>query len=337
MLITHQTRRNSFILGAVFLAFIFLTPMPAGSEEKPDRPALRLTSPKIALLKKASCWNFQLPELEPVTEFGSFFGLKITLKLEGGWNIFDGGNIKTGTEGMYDNGVAYISTLDLSNLRNMKESNRGGLEVGGDLIYAINPRFGIGIGMARTSAWKESHFLYDYSPFPGSFQARPRVNVTALRAGLFYSWPFAEILALSVRGGPALYSAKYTYSLGCSCGFLRNDLVHRSYSQEASAKQVGFEGGLGLELTPNPYVAIFVEVQGRYAKIRDFEGDEAATFYQDGQYRESASSGPVYFIDSAPYPALDIIPAGENVPGSASKATLDFSGVTFLAGLKFRL
>jgi hypothetical protein len=153
---------------------------------------------------------------------------------------------------------------------------------------------------------------------------------------MFYSFPFAGLLAISVRGGPALYSAEYSCSLGCSYGFILDGLIHTSYSQEASAKRLGFEGGLGIEFTPNPFVAIFVEVQGRYAKIRDLEGEEAATFYQNG-YRQSADSGPVYLVDTDAYPELDIIPSDEAVPGTARKATLDFSGVSFLAGLKFRL
>ncbi len=341
---TYQTKRNGFILGAVFFAFVYLTPAPARSEEKFELQAFRLTSPEIGRLKKTRPWNFQAPGLEPITEYGSFFGLKITLKVEGGWNIFGGGDIRTGVAGMYDSGVDSITIPFVAILSNEKKSNRGGLEVSGDLIYSISPRLGIGIGMARTSAWQESHLLYEIvTSIPEDFRAKPQIKMTTLRAGLFYSWPFAGILALSVRGGPALYSADYTYSVGCSHVFLRNDLSHKSYSQEASARQIGFEGGLGLELTPNPYVAIFVEIQGRYARIHDFEGDEAATYFQDGQYREdgqllkSSSSGPVYFVDSAPHPTLDIIPSGENIPGNARKATLDFSGVTFLAGLKFRL
>lgn len=338
MLSTHQTRRNGFILGAVFLAFAFLMPTPAGSEETPGLPALCLTSPEIRPLIKPIFWNFQAPELEPLTDYGSFLGLKITLKLEGGWNTFGGGDIKTGIEGMYDNGVDYISSLGVPILNNARESNRGGLEVGGDLFYAISPRFGIGLGMARISAWKESHLLFtELYAYPGSFRMSPQVKVTTLRAGLFYSWPFAGILALSVRGGPALYSAEYNCSFGSSIGFLRNGLIHTSYSQDVSGKQLGFEGGLGFELTPNPYVAIYVEVQGRYAKIRNLNGEATAIFYQHGQPRQSVNSGPVYIVDSSAHPWLDIIPSGEDVPDSAHKATLDFSGITYLAGLKFRL
>jgi len=333
----HQTGKKGFIWGAVIATLILSLPAPAESEENALPAAFRFTSPDVSLLNKVMLGDFQAPELEPVAEYGSFFGLRITLKIQGGWNTFGGGDIKTGIEGMYDNGVDYITALGVPLLSNAKEPNKGGLEVGGDLIYAVTPRFGIGIGMAGVSAWKESHFLFDQDPWgPGSFQLRPRVKVRALRAGLYYSLPFAGILAVSVRGGPAFYSAKYSCVIGSSIGFSRDGLIHTSYVQEASSKKWGFEGGLGLELTPNPFVAIFIEVQGRSAKIGDFEGDETATFFQGGQNRQSADSGPVYHVDTIGHPQLDIFPAGETVPDSARKATLNFSGFSYLAGLKFR-
>lgn len=84
-------------------------------------------------------------------------------------------------------------------------------------------------------------------------------------------------------------------------------------------------------------MAIFLEVQGRYANISGLEGDETATFFQGGEYRQAAGSGPVYLVETTANPQLDIIPSGGNVPGGARRATLDFSGVTYLFGLKFRL
>jgi hypothetical protein len=154
---------------------------------------------------------------------------------------------------------------------------------------------------------------------------------------LFYSLPFAGSLAISIRGGPAYYSAEYNCVLGYTGGFLRDGLIHTSYSQDARAKKLGFEGGLGFEFNPNPFVAIFFEVQGRSAKIGNLDGDEAATYFQDFEFRESAGSGPVYIVDTAVNPQLDIVPAGGTVPSGARKASLNFSGVSLLAGLKLRL
>lgn len=334
----HQTGKNGSILRIVFTALVLSQPALAECKENAASTPLRLSPRDVSLLGKGSFLNFQIPELEPVVEYGSFFGLKITLKIQGGWNAFSGGDIKKGIDGMYDNGVAAFSASGVPIVENDRASGRGGIEVGGDLIYAVTPRFGIGIGAARASAWKESHLLFQQGPLdPGSFQSRPHVAVSTLRAGMFYSWPFSGLLAISVRGGPAFYSAEYTSVLGCNIGFLKDGLIYTSYFQKAGAKQLGFEGGLGLEFTPNPFVAIFFEVQGRYAKINDVEGDEEAVFFQDNQSQESASSGPVYIVDTAPNVQLDIIPPDEAVPGNARKATLDFSGFTYLAGLKFRL
>ena len=311
---------------------------PARCDEYSVPTALRFIPPEVGGLKKGSIWNYQVPELEPVTEYGAFFGLKVTLKVEGGWNTFSGNDIKAGIMGMYDNGVDYVTSTGVTIAENARNACRGGLEVGGDLIYCLTPQFGIGVGVAEVSAWEESRVLYSLAPLStGIFQSSPRVKVTAFRAGVFYSYPFSGFLAVSIRGGPAYYSAKYNFVVSGNTGFIRDGLIYTSYNQDVKADKWGFEGGLGFEFTPNPFVAIFLEVQGRYAKIGGLEGDETAVFYQDGQSRRSDSSGPVYLVETAARPQLDIIPSGGTVPAGARRATLNISGVTFLAGLKFRL
>jgi len=335
----HQTGKNGFILRVVLVALVLSLPASAGSKETAGPLSLRLSPCDVSLLGKGSFRNFQIPELEPVTEYGSFFGLKITLKIQGGWNTFTGSDIKTGIDGMYDSGAAAIYASGVPIIENDMNTTRGGIEAGGDLIYALTPRLGIGVGMAKASAWDDSHLLFTVETImdPGTFHSSPHVSVTTLRAGLFYSWPFAPSLAISLRAGTAYYSAEYTCSLGCNTGFLKDGIIYASYLQNARAKQLGFEGGLGFEFNPNPFVAVFIEVQGRSAKIHNLEGEESSAFFQDNRLQESTASGPVYFIGTIPTPKLDIIPSNEAVPDDAHSATLDFSGFTYLVGLKFRL
>jgi hypothetical protein len=334
----HQSAKTVFVVTAVFMASAIWLSIPATADENSAPKALRLTPPELSRFEILSLGNSQAPGLEPIKEYGSFFGLKITLKIEGGWNTFSGNDVKRGIMGMYDNGVDYITSTGVTIAENARDAGRGGLEVGGDLIYCLTPRLGIGVGMAGVSARNESFLLYSMAPLNASnFRSSPWVKVSSLRAGVFYSYPFAGFLAISVRGGPAYYSAKYSSAVSSNTGFVRDGLIHMSYDQQATAKKWGFEGGLGFEFTPNPFVAIFLDVQGRTAKIGGLEGNETATFYQDDQYRRSDSSGPVYIIETASNPQLDIIPSSGTVPGGARRATLDFSGVSFLAGLKFRL
>ena len=334
----HQNVAIGFMLSVLFSAFVFLLPTPAVSEENAVRKDLYISSPDVRLLQKGGFGQSRVPGLEPIEKYGSFFGLKITLKPQGGWNTFSGGDIEKGIGALFDYAAADISASGTTIVESIKESTHAGLEAGGDLIYAITPLFGIGIGAANIRTRKDNRLVFlDEESWPQILQIEPEIKVSAFRAGLFYSFPFAGRLAISVHGGPALYSAEYSFSMGGSASFLRDGLIHTGYFQKAKSKQMGFEGGLGFEFNANPFVAIFVEAQGRYAKIGGFEGEEKATFYQNNQFQTAVRNGPAYFVDTVPYPQLDIVPAGGAVPGSARRATLNFSGVSILAGLKLRL
>ena len=342
----HQNPKNGIIFAVLFGVLVFLLPPTAESEESPflstGSTTFHFFPRTFSLLKKGNFWNSQVPEMEPIETYGAFFGLKITIRLEGGWNTFAGGDIEKGIGGMYDHAVAVISASDLPIVQNRRESNHAGLEAGGDIIYCLTPRLGIGIGGAKVKAGKDSHLAFQQANlYADDLRLWPEIEVYSLRTGLFYSFPFAGRLAISVRGGPALYSAKYSCSIGLSAGSYIPELDELGinnvgYYQKGRAKQMGFEGGLGFEFNPNPFVAFFVEAQGRYAKIGGFKGEEETGFYQNVSYQRSVKKGSVYIGREATYPHLDIIPSESTVPGNAREATLDFSGVSFLAGLKLR-
>jgi hypothetical protein len=367
----HLSKKAVFVFGIFLSAFVFLWPPQARSAENGEQAltfsagaaiaGLRLDSAEpvphsvsaaprfslsdVHLLGKKRSRKSQVPELEPVETYGAFFGLKITLQLKGGWNVFSGGDIENGIGGMYDNAAGMISAFGTPIVQNQKEPNHAGLEFGGDLVYCLTPRFGIGIGWSKVKAGKESVLTYRImEPIDDSLRTRPEIKVSVLRLGLFYAFPFAGRLAISVHGGPALYSAEYSYNMAVTTGshalyVVSYGFLNTGLYQEARAKQMGLEGGLGFEFNANPFVAFFVEALGRYARISGFEGEEEATYYQDFHYQMSTKTGSVYFVATDPhhpYPLLDIVPPEGAVGGSARRATLDFSGFSFSAGLKLR-
>ncbi len=283
-----------------------------------------------------------MPELEPVETYGAFFGLKITLQIKGGWNVFSGGDIENGISGMYDNAVDLITTSGSSIVESQKKPNHAGLEVGGDLVYCITPHFGIGIGWGKVTAGRESVLAFTVpGPVNDYLRTHPEIKVSVLRLGLFYAFPFAGRLAISLHGGPALYSAEYSYNMAVTTGSYGLDAIQLGFLptglyQEARAKQMGLEGGIGFEFNANPFVAFFVEALGRYARIESFEGEEEATLYRDNRRQVFAQEGSAYFVATDKYPLLDIVPPEDSAGAAARKATLDFSGFSFSAGLKLR-
>jgi hypothetical protein len=364
----HLKKKMVSLPGMILAVLVLLGPQPAGAVDNNEQtltfsaakafagmnldrthPASltvstgpRLSLVNVHVLGKRVFRNSQMPELEPVETYGFFFGLKIMLKLKGGWNIFSGGDVERGIGGVYDQAADVIALSGVPILQNEKGKNRAGLEFGGDLIYCITPRFGIGIGMSKTNTGNESVLYYEInSPDYDTLRIRPEIKITVLRLGLFYAYPFAGRLAVSIHGGPALYSAKYDFNIGLTSGGYGLEVVKHGFLpmalyQEAEAKQMGLEGGLGFEFNANPFVAFFVEASGRYARIHGFEGQEEAALYQNYSYQVVNSEGPVYFVPADKYSLLDVIPPEGTVGPTARKATLDFSGFSFSAGLKLR-
>ena len=111
-------------------------------------------------------------------------------------------------------------------------------------------------------------------------------------------------------------------------------------NQSAKGEGFGFQGGMGLELDIFKNIAIVVEGYGRYAKIKDFEGDRdwSMSFGPDG----SLKGGLYYFESDTPYGWLPYIGISDRVPGGANRrnvriATVDLSGFTVRIGFKIRL
>jgi hypothetical protein len=364
----HSNKRVVFLSCFILGVFVFLEPVWAWSAENGRQPLAFAAGPAIAGLKlnpedpvsltvstaprfslsdvhlfgKKILRNSQMPELEPVEAYGSFFGLKVTLQLKGGWNIFSGGDIENGILGMYDQVADAFTLSGVPILENQREPNHTGLEFGGDLIYCLTPRFGVGIGMSRINTKKQSVLRYEINSTDyDTLRTRPEIKISVLRLSLFYAIPFAGRLAISLHGGPALYSAEYIYSMALTSGAYGMDIVQRGFIpmgmyQEASAKQMGLEGGIGFEFNANPFVAFFIEALGRYARIGGFEGEERVDYYRDFRFTRSTQEGPVYLVYADQYPLLDVVPPEGTAAEGARKAALDFSGVSFSAGLKLR-
>lgn len=291
---------------------------------------------------KNSSSGSQVPDLEPVEAYGSFFGVRLTLQIKGGWSAFSGGDIENGVGGMYEKAVDLIAADGAVITQSRKNSNTAGLEFGGDLIYCITPRFGVGVGLSNINAGKESALFFEIrGPDYERMNLRPRIKVSVLRFGLFYAIPFAGRLAISVHGGPALYSARYSYNTNITVGSYGMPVIQAGFLpmglyQEASAKQLGLEGGIGFEFNANPFVAFCLEALGRYARIDGFEGLEEATLYQDYRRQVLTQEGSLYLLNTNNYPLLDIVPPEGSAGEAARKASLDFSGFSFTAGLKLR-
>jgi hypothetical protein len=266
---------------------------------------------------------------EPAEEF---HGLGFTLKLAAGLSLFSGGDFYRGAAGMFDsNADAFISSGYTEESRKTK-SFRSGFEAGGDIIYHFSPRLGIGLGMDYIFARAESLFVFHgHDAIAFKLWSTPWINAFSVKLGLFYSLPVAPWLTVCLNGGPALFLVKYNYNRNVVIPGAADD-----FYQQASAQRIGFRGGLGLEIHLNKRAAVLLEAQGRYARITDFEGSEKFSHEVSGWPTIREEQGFLYYVEGERYAELAIL-SDENANGqNARKAVLDFTGISLLAGLRFR-
>jgi hypothetical protein len=274
-----------------------------------------------------------LPGWAQEEEVEEFKGAGIHVRLRGGWAMFAGGDLETGTSGRYDRILGELTASGLEISRQVKKPFRSGYEMGGDIVYYFTPSLGAGLGGSILSGHIESSIMFNWpgSLLDYSMTSVPELKVLSLRLGLFLSFPLNHLLTFCASAGPAWYFAEFRYT-GDVIVPGDEDALH----QDGKANNWGVQGGLGLEIRMNRRLAFILEAQGRYAKISGFEGTERAFGWQGGQSQTVNEDGSLYFIEGEDYPRLDIIQGQPDSALQARKAVLDFSGLSLQAGLNFK-
>ncbi len=283
---------------------------------------------EVEILEEKIKWPAEFWE-EPPEEF---HGLGLSLKLAAGLSFFSGGDFNRGAAGMFDSSADDIRSWGYTEESRAPRSLRSGFDVGGDIIYYLTTRIGIGLGMDYIHASADSAFMFRGNDLVTiKMYSTPWFNGYCPRLGLFYDLPVNRWLALSFSGGPALFFVKYNYNRNVFAPPVAED-----FYQQAKAVGIGLQGGLGLALHLNPRVAVFLEAQGRFAKISGFEGSEKVSHEVNGWPNIREARGTLYLVERYRYPELSVLADGDTGVQNASKAVLDLTGVTFLAGLRLR-
>jgi opacity protein-like surface antigen len=274
-----------------------------------------------------------LPAQEEDEEEAEFKGVGIHVRLGGGYTLLSGGDIDTGLKGMQEWGHDILAFDGYTVMESALSPLRSGYEFGGDIVYYFAGRLGIGAGgsMARVNKTNELRYRRGTMPFDYSTTIVPQINILTLRLGLFYELPLNRLLSICFNAGPAYYSADYKLSFN-----LPEEVYRYSLTQKASAKKLGFQGGIGLEIRMNERMTFILEAQGRYAKISGFDGREEVYEYMGGPVFKSDVDGRLYYVEEEGYSRLEISEGAPPEGSNVREAVFDFSGVSFRAGLNFK-
>jgi len=268
-------------------------------------------------------------------EQAAFFrGIGLTMKFSGGLDYFSTGDISTGARGIYESAADNLASMGYATTNKNLESFRSGYDLSADAIYDFSDRLGLGLGMSMVR-FSETNTAYDFTE-PGKLaadlQSKPDIDVIQIRLGLYYRIPFYRLLSIVLNGGPSLYLTKYSYGMTSTiAGYWRDKL-----NQSASATTLGFYGGFELEARISPKAALFLECQGKYARISGFKGEEVRELWEGGSTTDVKTTGTLYYIEGSTHPRLSFLNETPSGTGNARKAVFDFSGICVRAGFKLR-
>ncbi len=274
-----------------------------------------------------------IKELDFWEEESEYFkGIGLEVRLSGGPAYFYSGDINRGTRGLYDSTVDFYSSAGYI-LDQRTESFTKGFDVTGDVIYYVRPRLGIGLGIGFMRATGTNYLDVSGKDIIWSSQlgSRLRIDVIPIRLGLYYTLPVHRLFSFTFNGGPSLYLTQYSY-------FFETDWKNtKSLFHKANAKNFGFHGGIGLEVSLTQQASFLIEGQGRYAKISNYTGKLIKTEYIVSDdfvgYDSLQVKGTLYYLEGEKFPSLVISDKEPSGFTTIRKAVFDFSGFSLRVGV----
>ncbi len=260
-------------------------------------------------------------------------GTGLSVRVGGGFLFFGSGDISSGTLGEFDRISSSLVASGANITLKKRTSVRSGADITGDIIYRLGSRTGLGIRFDYFRSYRESSLRYAFGSDVNEYtlDTKPFIDVYAIRPGFYYERPLTSRLRFLANGGPALYVVSYRFSRRFIVPGQEDDI-----RQEVKANRLGIQGGVGLELELNQRAGLYVEAQGRYARITGLKGTEWLYSWENFQSVNTSTDGFLYSAEKAGYPALSVLDEATAADANASRAVLDLSGISVTAGIRIR-
>jgi hypothetical protein len=261
-------------------------------------------------------------EFSPETTFSRF-----ALSFSGGLNYIVIGGLNEGAQGLTN---FYGATLG-ETLTGSVSPLHWSYILGGELSYYFTPKMAVNLGIDYFYGNIESTVEFPDRKFAERFTTGPKVKDIPIGLTLSY-YPYA-FLRLKVGVEYHLAKCKYHY-------LYEEEDRWQEWRGDASSSGLGFIGGIALEKSISSKLALFLEANGRYAQLENFEGTDD---YLDSEGATSAEKGKLYIWEghitqAEPYPLIFIRERKPSEAGvsNARLAIVDFSGFSIKFGIKIK-
>jgi opacity protein-like surface antigen len=268
-------------------------------------------------------------------------GVGFSLRVHGGYSYLQAKDANTGAGGWFD---FYQLLADLQGLTTTGAYSpfHGGYDFGGDLIFQLTPRIGVGLGIGYLKSSEDPEMTISDGVSSVLMRGTPKMSAMPIRLGLYGTWPLTGKWNFTVNAGAAYYAnVKFDALLRLEDDTSGDWMEQRITASMNRLSNIGFQGGLGVEYAISPRMFVFVEANGRYASFKNFA---TATGTSDSSFgTPSEDIGKIYletnimtegtwtwFVvsDTAPTPEPGVLEYRE--------PKFDFSGFSLQVGFRIR-
>jgi hypothetical protein len=261
---------------------------------------------------------------------------KLSVKLYGGYSHVLAGDVNEGSDYYFE--ILEIYSADgYGTVTGSYKPVHGGYNFGGDIIYQLSPKIGLGLGVGYMSNSSDSLGTWEYESDLTTITGATTLTAMPIRLSLFFTTPLSNKLNLTADAG-ADYYAQVKLEATQGVEFAEGWMEMTVEGSQRSGADIGFHGSLGLEYMLSPKLGFFIEAAGRYANLKNFD---LVTGTQD-----SSGGGPdtiegkLYLytdtIDANEISVFTIVETGDPVDPEYREPKIDLSGFSLQAGIKIR-
>jgi len=257
----------------------------------------------------------------------SFRGIGLSVQLGVGISFFPGGDLSTGTRGMYNDLAASISNMGFPLSDKYFLDLKSAADISADIEVQVGPRIFLGIGGDYISAHRIDKIGFSEHGIYRTATSVPTIVLYAVRPSVYYRIPFSRMFHFILGGGPAVYFSTYEY-----CRTLGTSLLEETFRQSARNTIFGAQAAAGFQVYLNNRTALVLQAIGRYARGSNLKGEEEYDrIYNTLDVSLQDYQGTLLLVQGETYPRLAIGP----VEGAQrKKALFDFSGINLSLGLR---
>ncbi len=266
---------------------------------------------------------------------------KLSLRLYGGYGRISAGDINDGSDGYFEL-IKLYESMGIGTTVGDYKPVHGGIGFGGDFIYQLSPKIGLGVGVGYLRHSADSLMTWT-GEGEITLTAAPTISAIPVRLALFVSQPIGDKLDLTADAG-ATFFAGLKLDATQRIEFDAGDWMEMSVngSRSSLSANLGFQGSLGLEYKFSPKMGFFVEAVGRYAKLKNFESVTARN--EDSGGAPETIVGKLYIADytfvdgSYSLFTIEETPPVDDPPDlTYREPKIDLSGFSLQAGIRIRL